>query len=74
MDLEKAKTADISAIMEIVEEAKAYFRSQGINQWQDGYPNAESIGSDIQNGYGYLLQEKEDTVAYASISFDGEPT
>ena len=32
MDLEKAKTADISAIMEIVEEAKAYFRSQGINQ------------------------------------------
>ncbi len=74
MDLEKAKTADISAIMEIVEEAKAYFRSQGINQWQDGYPNAESIGSDIQNGYGYLLREKEDAVAYASISFDGEPT
>lgn len=74
MELEKAQPADIPAIMEIVEEAKAYFRSQGVNQWQDGYPNAASIAWDIQNGYGYLLREKEDAVAYASISFDGEPT
>ena len=68
MELEKAQPADIPAIMEIVEEAKAYFRSQGVNQWQDGYPNAASIAWDIQNGYGYLLREKEDAVAYASIS------
>lgn len=74
MDLEKAKTQDIPSILEIVEEAKEYFRSQGINQWQDGYPNAASIAADIQNGYGFLLREKGDAVAYASISFDGEPT
>ena len=74
MDLEKAKTQDIPSILVIVEEAKEYFRSQGINQWQDGYPNAASIAADIQNGYGFLLREKGDAVAYASISFDGEPT
>ena len=32
MDLEKAKTQDIPSILVIVEEAKEYFRSQGINQ------------------------------------------
>ena len=74
MQPEKASRADIDGIMEIVDDAKAYFRSRGIHQWQNGYPNPDSIAGDIENGCGYLLRDEKGPAAYASISFGGEPT
>ena len=40
--------------MEIVIEAKAYLKSQNIDQWQDGYPNEEGLLKDIQNDSLYI--------------------
>ena len=35
MKLRKAKHSDLAAIMAIINQAKTYFKSHGINQWQD---------------------------------------
>jgi len=65
---------DIDQIMEIIKEAQAYFKSKGIDQWQNNYPNQQTIIDDIRNGYSYVLVKDEKIVATAAISFDGEKT
>lgn len=66
--------ADIPAIMSIIAEAQNYFKQQGIDQWQDGYPNKEVVQNDIRNSNSYVLLKEELVVATAMISFDGEPS
>lgn len=66
--------ADIPAIMAIIAQAQTYFKQQGIDQWQDGYPNTSVIQNDIRNNNSYVLLNGKQVVATAMISFDGEPT
>lgn len=73
--IRKAKTSDIDSLMTIFCAAKADLRSRGVRQWQDGYPDRTVIERDIENGEGYVaVCEGEKIMAYAAISFDGEPT
>lgn len=74
MKFRKAVKADISSIMNIISQAKDYFKKQGINQWQDNYPNSEIISNDIDNNYSYVLLKEDSIVATAAVSFDGEKT
>lgn len=74
MELELAKKEDLGEILELIAEAQEYFRSQGIDQWQNGYPNADVIGEDIANGWGYALRENGHVIAYSCISLEKEPT
>ena len=39
MKLRLTTTNDLTAVMTIINQAKVYFKEQGINQWQDGYPD-----------------------------------
>lgn len=39
MKFRKAAEKDINAIMNIINQAQNYFKEQGIDQWQNGYPN-----------------------------------
>ena len=34
---------DISRVIDIINQAKTYFKNNDIDQWQDGYPNEETI-------------------------------
>ena len=43
MILRQTKLEDISRVMEIINQAKCYFKENGIDQWQDGYPNEETV-------------------------------
>lgn len=49
MNFRLAEKSDLDKIMEIIEEAKDYLKTLGIDQWQNGYPNEEKILSDIEN-------------------------
>ncbi len=53
--IKKTEHVDLPAVMEIIDEAKAYMRKSGIDQWQRGYPSEETIKEDIKTGDGYLL-------------------
>lgn len=67
MELRKATQKDVSSIMHIIELAKTYFKENGIDQWQNGYPNLESTLQDIEEGNSYVICEEDEVIATAAI-------
>lgn len=74
MEFRKSLPSDSDSILNIIKQAQAYFKKQGINQWQNGYPNQETIRRDMEKQYGYVLTREGDVVATVAVSFDGEET
>lgn len=76
MELNFRKTVkeDIDNVMGVIKQAQDYFKEKGINQWQNNYPNNDTINNDITNGHSYVLLKDEDIVATVAVSFDGEST
>ena len=72
MNFRKSTKSDVSKIMEIVKQAQEYFKSQGIDQGQNNYPNDEVINNDINNGESYVMLDGDDIVATTVISFAKE--
>jgi GNAT superfamily N-acetyltransferase len=73
MKLRLAEMAELDTIWEILQDAIAQRKRDGSEQWQQGYPNLETVTTDIQDGYGYVVEEDEEVVAYAAIIFGVEP-
>lgn len=72
MEFRKALEEDINSIMKIINQAQDYFREQGINQWQNNYPNFETIKNDINNSNSYVLLKDNTVVGTAAVIFDGD--
>lgn len=68
-----ARSSDLPDIMSIIGQAKQRLKNIGIDQWQDGYPNEESICNDIAKRNGYVVLERDSVVAYAAILFEDDP-
>lgn len=73
MNLRKAKESELSEIWEILQYAIEQRRKDGSQQWQDGYPNFESVKTDFKNGYSYVIEDEDGIMAYAAIIFEEEP-
>ena len=74
MEFRKSSKADLNKIMGIIKQAQDYFKEQGIDQWQNNYPNKEVIKSDIEREESYVLSKDDNIVATTVISFDKEKT
>lgn len=74
MKIRKTTEKDIEKVMMLIHQAQAYFKSQGIDQWQDGYPNEKQIAEDIQNNISYVLEHDNIILATAAISLTNDPT
>ena len=72
MDLIKSKISDIDEIMKIIGAAQNHFKQEGIDQWQNNYPNHEVIKIDMENGNSYVLKEGDKIVGTTAVIFDGE--
>ena len=48
MIFRKSDFKDIPEIMRIISSAQKYLKEKGIDQWQNNYPNSETIKEDIQ--------------------------
>lgn len=72
MEFRKSIKADIYQIMKIIKQAQSYFKEQGINQWQNNYPNEDVINNDIENGDSYVMIKDGNIVATTAISFEKE--
>ena len=68
-----ARRRDISDIMTIFEQAKRRMREQGIDQWQDGYPDESTVRNDLKRHQGHIFLKWFEPAAYAAIVFDKEP-
>jgi Cof subfamily protein (haloacid dehalogenase superfamily) len=64
---------DLPEVMRIIADAQADFRARGIDQWQNGYPNEQSIRGDIARGESYVVTRGEQVVATAMITFAPDP-
>lgn len=72
MNFRKSVKSDMPEIMKIIKQAQDYFKDQGINQWQNNYPNEEVISNDILRGDSYILENNGTVVATTVISFEKE--
>jgi len=72
MEFRKAAPDDLNGIMEIIKQARNYFRNMGINQWQNNYPNAEVISRDISNKNGYVLVDNGVLIGTVTVIFGRE--
>ena len=71
--LRTAELSELSAAMELIDGAKAYLKEQGIDQWQQGYPDAACIRRDLEKGKGHFVVDGPQILGYVCIDFDGEP-
>ena len=69
-----AENNDIQRILIIFNEAIKLFKLNNINQWQNGYPNYETIKLDIEAKKGYVYEENNKILGYCCIDFDKEET
>lgn len=59
---------DLSQTLEVLEEVKQYMFSQGIDQWDESYPNKDIISNDIQKKQAYIYTENEQILAYMVLN------
>ncbi len=58
MNIRKTRKEEMSRIMDLYGNAKAFMRSKGnLTQWNDGYRSGEIITEDIDNGNSYVFVE-----------------
>lgn len=74
MEFRKSTLEDAEGILEIIRQAQAYLKRQGIDQWQNNYPNLETVKKDIQDQNGYVLEDNGILLGTVAVSFDGEKT
>ncbi len=73
VNFRKATSEDSDKIWQILQQAILRRKNDGSKQWQDGYPNPETVQTDIEKGIGYVLTENNEVVAYSAIIFNDEP-
>lgn len=72
MEIRKSNTDDIEDIMKLVKQAQSYFKNNGIDQWQDGYPSDDDIHMDIKKGHSYVLTNP-DVIGTMYFAIEDDP-
>lgn len=65
-EIRKARLNEVDVIMMIINQAKAEMAKVS-DQWQNGYPNADTIVTDIEANVGYVLVVDGQVIGYAAI-------
>ena len=68
MEIRLAFPNEVEAIMQVIEEAKKCLSEAGSTQWQNGYPNADTIIEDIISGQAYVALDEGELLAYAAVT------
>lgn len=69
----RATKTHLNDIMKIIGQAKRRMKEQGLDQWQDGYPDEAAILNDIKHKQGHFFIKRFVLAAYAAIVFDKDP-
>lgn len=68
----RSKMEDIERLLVLREEAAEYLRGQGVDQWQQSYPNREIFESDIPSERGWVFTHDDEVIGYAAITFEDD--
>ena len=65
MEFRCSQSTEIDRCWEIIQEARQYLKDQGIDQWQNEYPDRNSVAGDVMKGNGYVITENGRIIGYA---------
>lgn len=68
-----AEKKDLNEILRLIANARAYIASQGIDQWQDGYPEPEVLEGDMESRIGIVFLEDGKICSYMALMDIPEP-
>ena len=72
--MRRANADEAPRVMEILEDGKRSIARFGILQWQQGYPNLDSVRHDIRMGSCYVAQEASgELVGTLALFFTADP-
>lgn len=71
--LRKAHPADAAELLDLVRDCVAAMRAAGIEQWDEVYPNADSIARDIEAGTLDVLVEDDEIMACITLDQNMDP-
>ena len=72
MKIRKSTIEDINHIQKIYDYAREYMISQGnTNQWTNGYPDYDTIKTDIEKSQSYVCIDEDNTVVGVFVFYIG---
>ncbi|MFZ4764379.1 MAG: GNAT family N-acetyltransferase [Roseimicrobium sp.] len=71
--IRQATAADAATLLRLLRDCVAGMRAAGIEQWDDVYPNAETIARDTEAGTLHVLCEGETILASITIDSNMDP-
>jgi len=75
MTIRKTKKQDLSRVMQIYEEGRAFMRETGNpDQWTNGHPAQTLIEADIEAGNSYVCLKDDKIVAVFYFNVEEDPT
>lgn len=63
----KATIADLSSIVEIVNQASQHLKKHGVNQWQEDRPLYERFVTDLDESILYVLEDNQEVIGFCVI-------
>ena len=73
IEFRKAEISDKGIIWKIIQQSIERRRIDGSAQWQNGYPNEQTIESDIAKNFGFVLTVNDEIAVYVALIFNDEP-
>ncbi|WP_312075983.1 GNAT family N-acetyltransferase [Chryseobacterium sp.] len=73
IELRMAELPEVDKIWEIIQQAIERRKSEGSDQWQNGYPNRDTIHSDVTKKFGYVLTVDDEIAVYTALIMNDEP-
>ena len=74
MKIRKAQTSDLKNIMKMYKSCVTGMIKSGIDQWDDTYPDTETIVQDLENQTYYVAEEEGEIIGGINIDKDQDPT
>ena len=74
MKIRKAKISDLSKIMEMYSSCVKGMIKSGVDQWDENYPNAEIISSDLKSETYYVAENKGHIIGGINIDQNQDNT
>lgn len=71
--IRKLMSNDIDCVVDIINEAKEIFKMSQINQWQNGYPNRQTIVDDYETLRAYVIESDGIIIGYFCLQTVPDP-
>ena len=73
MIMRLADKSEIESSYQCIEDARAFHKTLGFEQWHSDYPTQQTILDDITQNTGYVFVNNDEVVGYCCIMIGDEP-